>query len=267
MFPPPSRYVLFVILTLGIRAMIATEVAYSQKKQGLKTATHSPRTLAAPEIARPTLPAVVMIECENGDEISQASGFFVRPGIVVTSYHVIKNMEKGKIRVVGDQIKGSRIFHITFVLAIDERADLALLGVVDAKRAGIPTLPVAAGNAVIGETIYAFGSPAGLSGTMSTGIVSAGLRVFKGRRLLQITAPISHGSSGGPVVDSRGQVVGLAIGSLTGAQNLNFAVPGSLITSLVSRWESGDTFAAIWDLFEPSGDDTWLWLTAVPHLL
>lgn len=255
------RAVLFVILILSLSAMITTQAAYAQKAQGPKTATHSPTKLTPPEIARRTLPAVVMIECENGDETSQASGFFVRPGILVTNYHVIKNMEKGEIRVVGGSIKRSRIFRITFVLAVDERSDLALLGVVDAKRFGIPTLPLAAGNPVIGETIYAFGSPEGLSGTMSPGIVSAGLRIFDGRRLLQITAPISHGSSGGPVVDSRGQVVGIAVGSLTEGQNLNFAAPTSLITSLLSS-PSGGPFLAIWDLFEPSGDDTWLWLAS-----
>ena len=192
-------------------------------------------------------------------------GSLCRPGIVVTSYHVIRNMEKGKIRLVGGQIKGSRILRITAVLAIDERADLALLGVLDAKRAGIPTLPLAADKAVIGETIYTFGSPEGLSGTMSPGIIAAGLRVFNGRPLLQILTPISRGSSGGPVVDSRGQVVGIAVGSLTEGQNLNFAVPESLIASLVHRWASGKSgsFAIIWDLFEPSGEDNWTWLASV----
>lgn len=166
-----------------------------------------------------------MIECENADKTSQGSGFLVRPGIVVTSLHVIKEMERGTIRVVDARIKGGRRFRITHVLAIDERADLALLGVLAAKRQGISTLPLATGNVSLGETVYAFGNPEGLSETMSPGIISSALRVFKGRQLLQITAPISHGSSGGPIVDSRGLVVGIAVSSLTEGQNLNFAEP------------------------------------------
>jgi hypothetical protein len=76
--------------------------------------------------------------------------------------------------------------------------------------------------------------------------------------LLQITAPISDGSSGGPIVNSRGQVVGIAVGSLTDGQNLNFATPASLITSLVSP------YSVFWELLEPSADDTWMWLTNPP---
>ncbi|MEK6300399.1 MAG: serine protease [Acidobacteriota bacterium] len=263
----PCR-VLFMILTLGLPSILPTEGAYAQKAQGTTTARQAPTTLAATEIARRTLPAVVMIECANADEASQASGFLILPGIVVTNYHVIKNMEKGTIKVVDGRLKGSKKFRITAVLAVDERTDLALLGVLEAKRAGISMLPLAQGNAVIGETVYAFGNPEGLSGTMSPGIVSSALRVLNGKPLLQITAPISHGSSGGPVVNSRGQVVGIAVGSVTEGQNLNFAVPASLITSLVTKWESGNSGgfeSNIWDLIEPSEgavEGAWTWLAS-----
>src|SRR5437762_6933832 len=106
----------------------------------------------------------------------------------------------------------------------------ALLGIYDAFNVPIPSLPLDARAALsVGETIYAFGNPEGLTGTMSPGIVSAGLRNTRDGTLLQISAPISSGSSGGPVVDSRGQVVGVALGSLREGQNLNFAVHASTV--------------------------------------
>src|SRR6266446_9574611 len=91
-------HVLFVILTLGLPTIIRPEAAYAQKARPTTTATQTTSILAATEIARRTLPAVVMIECESADETSQASGFLIRPGIVVTNLHVIKGMEKGTIR-------------------------------------------------------------------------------------------------------------------------------------------------------------------------
>ena len=86
----------------------------------------------------------------------------------------------------------------------------------------------------IGDTIYVAGNPLGLEGTFSQGIVS-GIRHGKNGSLIQITAPISPGSSGGPVVDSAGQVVGVATGYFRGGQNLNFAVPSFYVRAALGR--------------------------------
>ena len=83
----------------------------------------------------------------------------------------------------------------------------------------------------IGETVYAIGSPVGLEGTFSNGIVS-GFRNVGEQRLIQITAPISPGSSGGPVTNSKGAVVGVAVATLKDGQNLNFAVPSNYLSQL-----------------------------------
>jgi S1-C subfamily serine protease len=83
----------------------------------------------------------------------------------------------------------------------------------------------------IGESVFAVGNPRGLEGTFSAGIVSAH-RNIKGLNLLQITAPISPGSSGGPIADERGEVVGLAVATFTGGQNLNFAIPARYMKEL-----------------------------------
>lgn len=86
----------------------------------------------------------------------------------------------------------------------------------------------------IGEKIYAIGNPKGLSGTISEGIVS-GLRSDGESKLIQITAPISPGSSGGPVINNEGEVVGVTVGTIASGQNLNFAIPSSLVRVLINN--------------------------------
>lgn len=86
----------------------------------------------------------------------------------------------------------------------------------------------------IGEKIYAVGNPKGLNGTFSEGIIS-GVRDIQANNILQITAPISPGSSGGPVLNSSGQVVGIAFSSYSSGQNLNFAIPVKYLLNLKSK--------------------------------
>ncbi|HKR60766.1 MAG TPA: serine protease [Pyrinomonadaceae bacterium] len=223
-----------------------------------------PTRLSATDIARRVLPAVSFIVCDDGESSSQGSGFFIGPGLVITNLHVVKGMRRGSLRTVGGR---KLTFHISHVLQIDETSDLALLGIYDAFNVPIPSLQLdARSNLSVGETIYAFGNPEGLTGTMSPGIVSAGLRNTRDRILLQISAPISSGSSGGPVVDSRGRVVGVALGSLKEGQNLNFAVHASTVRLFLNRWyKDNDPKISIWvGLVNAPGqkriDNEWVWL-------
>ncbi len=82
-----------------------------------------------------------------------------------------------------------------------------------------------------GTEIYAFGSPFGFEGTITPGLAS-GERTLEGKTYIQISAPISSGSSGGPVTDSSGDVIGVTVASLDIAQNINFALPASAILDL-----------------------------------
>jgi S1-C subfamily serine protease len=97
-------------------------------------------------------------------------------------------------------------------------------------RIAAPDEPVS-----VGETIYVLGNPEGLVGSISQGIVS-GIRRLGTSQLIQITASISPGSSGGPVINTRGRVIGVVTASLTEGQNLNFAIPSESIRKLVTRF-------------------------------
>jgi cytochrome c-type biogenesis protein CcmH/NrfG len=190
--------------------------------------TTRPRTLTAREIAQRAFPSVVLLvtEDEKGKAISLGSGFFVRNDVVATNYHVLKDASRILARVVGSKT----VYEVGVILSTNEETDLALLRI---KNARARTLPLGNSNSVrVGDTIYVIGNPKGLEGTFSQGIVS-GIRQLEGQRIIQITAPISTGSSGGPVLDNRGEVIGIATAVLEEGQNLNFAVPVSSLTALL----------------------------------
>jgi serine protease Do len=256
-----NRFLSLIICAIVICGFDVGTVA--QQNRNRKTVERA-APLSATDVARRVLPAVSFIVCDDGESSSQGSGFFVGPGLVITNLHVIKSMRRGTLRTVGGR---KLTFHISHVLQIDEASDLALLGIYDAFNVPIPSLQLdARTNLSVGEAIYAFGNPEGLSGTMSPGIVSAGLRNTRNQTLLQISAPISSGSSGGPVVDSRGQVVGVALGSLKEGQNLNFAVHASTVRLFLNRWyKDNDPKTSIWvGLVNAPGqkliDNEWVWL-------
>ncbi len=184
----------------------------------------------ARQIARKTFPAVVLLVMEdaNGQPASLGSGFFVSDQVVATNMHVIEGAARGYAKLVGQGPK----YDVAGTVGLDGVADLALL-----KISGVQAPPLQLGESkqvAVGDQIYVVGNPQGLEGTFSQGIVS-GIRTFDSDSLLQITAPISPGSSGGPVLDSRGDVIGIAVATFKGGQNLNFAIPVSYLKSLLSR--------------------------------
>ena len=123
-------------------------------------------------------------------------------------------------------------YTIEGVTATDKTNDLALLKV---TAPGIKPLPLGNSTDVkIGETVYVAGNPKGLEGTFSNGIISS-RRDKNTKERLQMTAPISPGSSGGPVLNSKGEVIGVSFMTLVGGQNLNFAIPSRYLTELLTK--------------------------------
>ncbi len=184
--------------------------------------------LSPREIAKQTLPSTVSIfmDTPRSKLLTIGSGFFVTEDIVATNYHVIKGNTKGYVKVNGQTGR----FRIISLVEVDKENDLALL-----RIEGVKVRPLALNwdnSTAIGDTIFAVGDPEGLNGTFSQGIVSS-QRNLNGRSLIQITAPISHGSSGGPILNERGEVIAVAVGAISSGQALNFAIPVSLLRPLI----------------------------------
>lgn len=178
------------------------------------------------EIAAKVLPNVVLISVQdtNGLPIAQGSGFFIASNEIVTNYHVLAGGAKASAKIVGQSTQ----IEIMIVVAADEARDLAILQVSTSN----PTSLIQSNQETsVGEEIYVAGNPEGLEGTFSGGLVS-GKRSVGDIQLLQITAPISPGSSGGPVVNTSGEVVGITVATLRFGQSLNFAIPVAQLTAL-----------------------------------
>ena len=183
-----------------------------------------------PQLIAKIQPAVVTIIIfdRTGRVIGNGSGFFINPqGHLVSNYHVLSRAARAEIKTYD-----GRRYPINLVLAADRQADL--IKVTAALPAGGPPayLPISPTRPRLGERVVVLGSPLGLEQTVSDGMVS-GIRRLPGLGdVVQISAPISPGSSGGPVVNVKGEVLGVARGFLNRGQNLNFAIPGNLILAL-----------------------------------
>ena len=222
-------------------------VALSQVSRARPRGAQTKHSLTAEDIARKYLPWVVLITCDDakGDTI-QASGFFISRGLIVTNYHVIEGMVRGQVKLAPRLGRKLTILPINSILDFDHTRDLALLSVnlrssIDLflENESIPTIAPFDEPIRVGEMIYALGNPQGLEGSISEGIVS-GIRQSGGSRLLQITTPISPGSSGGPVINAKGHVIGVVAASLREGQNLNFAIPSESVRKLVPRFVGED---------------------------
>ena len=184
----------------------------------------------APEISEKALAATVYLEMQdsNGLPLGLGSGFFVRDNLIATNYHVIEGAARGRAKLVGQ----FSTYTIEGVTATDKTNDLALLKV---TVYGINPLPLGNSSDVkIGETVYVAGNPKGLEGTFSDGIISSHRDPYT-KKHLQMTAPVSPGSSGGPVLNSKGEVIGVSFMTLVGGQNLNSAIPSRYLTELLTE--------------------------------
>jgi len=189
----------------------------------------SPASKSASEIAKEQAPAVVVIEQldASGNIIGQGSGFIATPsGAIVTNLHVIQSAASLRVKM-----SSGDVYKTVDVVDFDEGKDIAII-----KIKGFQ-LPVArlgdSDRTEVGENIVAISSPEGLTNSLSTGVVS-GVRRFETHRVFQITAPISHGSSGGALFDSSGAVIGIITFVFKGGQNINFAVPINYVRGMIS---------------------------------
>lgn len=184
-----------------------------------KPSTAQQHPAALPELVRRVGGAVVSISVfdASGREVGQATGFLLGDGRVVTNAHTLEGATRVEVVSAKDELLGTA----TYAVALSSRVDVAVL-----PRLGKPATYVSLSDDEpdVGEGIVVIGSPRGFANTVSDGIVSAYRQVGR-QRLMQITAPISPGSSGSPVIDAEGTVIGMTVGTLPDGQNLNFAIP------------------------------------------
>jgi tetratricopeptide (TPR) repeat protein len=181
-----------------------------------------------PELVRRIKPSAVAIETFDvrGEKLSRGSGFFIDADRIVTNRHVIENAHRAEVHT-----SAGNVLPVKGVLAVDAEGDIALLKI-DLPAPQIRPLPLDKTSPQEGESVVVIGNPLGLEGSVTNGIVSAVRDIPTFGRIIQITAPISSGSSGSPVVNMQGQVIGIATLQITGGQSVNFAIPSERISQL-----------------------------------
>ena len=209
------------------------------------------------EIANKALPSTVLLETEdsNGQSLGFGSGFFVQENEIATNFHVVEGAHKCSVKLFGQ----SERYTIEEYTAIDVDNDLIILKIKDPDQKIVSTTSLSLGDSDIvdiGEVIYALGNPEGLEGTISDGIVSGIRNRDPSQNIfytsIQFTAPISPGSSGGAVLNTKGEVIGVSVSVLPSlrsvasqnpqdeqyinvAQNLNFAIPSNCLALLLKQ--------------------------------
>jgi S1-C subfamily serine protease/Tfp pilus assembly protein PilF len=195
------------------------------------------------KLAATTRPAVALVTVldKSGKPLKLGTGFFVSPdGKLVTNAHVIEGADTATAK-----LENGATYSIRGVLKAALDKDLVLLQA-DAKD--VPSLTVShrASLPEVGSRIAVIGSPLGLEGTVSEGIISGHRDAKKDDELLQMTAAVSPGSSGSPVVDENGEVVGIATFLINNAQALNFARPVAYVSQLLDQSRGTTEAAPFW---------------------
>lgn len=179
------------------------------------------QTLRPADVYRLASPSVVVVHGLGGKQDMQGSGVVIRPGVIVSNCHVLQTSARAEVLWEGKS-------HAATLLHADPERDLCTLAAPSVKAP-----PARLGDTTsleVGDPIYAIGAPRGLSFTLSDGLIS-GMR----GEVLQITAPISPGSSGGGLYNSMGELVGVTTLYIQESQQINFALPVEWVLELPAR--------------------------------
>jgi len=187
-------------------------------------------------------PAVVSIASrltfrDDGRSFEQqgsGSGAVIAPdGYILTNSHVVHDAREVSVHFTDGSVRSAE------TVGEDPPTDLAVLKVL---ASGLPYLEIGDSNALkVGQLVIAVGNPLGLESTVSTGVVSSlgrSIRSISGRlieNIIQHTAPLNPGNSGGPLVNTRGQVVGINTAIIAAAQGIGFSIPSNTASWVLSK--------------------------------
>lgn len=215
---------------LGLDEIAADNSSAYESSSLLDSSDEYTETLDATEIYTLATEYVVSLTAydRDGEMINQGSGFFVtEDGLIATCYHVIEDA----LTITATAYDGTQ-YTVTGVADYDESKDLAIITTECESTAAA----LSAREILAGETVYTFGSPYSLAGSISSGIIAYAARYFTelGNDVgyIQFTAPISAGSSGSPLIDEYGCVIGICSMTYSAGQNMNFAIPVSELFGL-----------------------------------
>ncbi len=185
------------------------------------------------ERLRPTVVNIQAVGDAEADESSLGSGFFVdASGLIVTNHHVIASASEVRVVLADRRTLRAR------VIGRDSRTDLALLRVERAPRA-LAAAPLGDSDALrVGEPVIAIGNPFGLGSTVTAGILSATERNLGNGamgEMLQTDASINPGSSGGPLFNARGEVIGISTAVVENGQGIGFAIPVNTARGVIEQ--------------------------------
>ena len=170
-------------------------------------------------------PSIVVLDVENVAGKHFVGNAFLAAGdhLAVTAWHVVHDARRVEARFCDGQHVA-----VTGVVDKDEKLDLALLRLEAGPR---PRLTLASTTPQIGSRVYIVGSPRGLDFSISEGLISQ-IRTLDGVRYYQLSCPISPGDSGGPVLNDRGEAIGVVSWRKTDAENVGFAIPSPMVTGM-----------------------------------
>lgn len=210
----------WVVLSFMCPALLWSEPA---------TADEQPATVT--QVVKSSQDAVVMIQTEDGagNVTGFGSGCFVSSfGVIATNLHVLE----AEGEAISVKLRDGKTLPAE-VIDVDPAHDVATIKV---EGTSYPTVKLSSTDEVqVGERVVAIGHPLGLENTVSEGIVSA-VRKEGDDRVLQITAPISPGNSGGPLLNMQGEIIGINTATVLEGQNLNFAIPIRYVKPLIHEY-------------------------------
>lgn len=179
-------------------------------------------------------PSIVAIYTFNnqGHSLMQGSGFFINnQGDVITNWHVIENAHSAVIKTFE-----GHSYLVKEILGGSKESDLALLSV-DIRNDSVQGLPISRSMPEIGERVLVMGNPLALEFSVSDGIIAAIRKIpeYSNGEVIQITAPVSPGSSGSPVMNMQGELIAVAFYVYFHGENLNFAIPSQRVIDIINN--------------------------------